>query len=204
MIAYVESNFVLEIALGQESSQPADEIVNLAEDGELKLVFPSFALSEPFTTLEHRTRERSRLYSSLTEHLKQLSRSVPHQADVLTLEPMLPTLLQIGRREDDRLAEITERLLTVGRSIPMDRQSFLLSRELRRRLRLSAPDAIILAAVLTDLAGQESNEQKWFFSRNWKDFADPRIVDRLHSHNCRYAENIANGLAEIRAALAQR
>lgn len=204
MIVYVESNFVLEIALGQESFRSADEIVNLAEDGELKLVFPSFALSEPFITLEHRARERNRLYSSLTEHLKQLSRSVPHQVDVLTLQPLLPTLAQIGLREDDLLAVVMERLLTVGRSVPMDRQNFPLSRELRRRVRLSAPDAIILAAVLTDLARQATHEQKWFFSRNWKDFDDPWIVDQLHGHNCRYVENFADGLVEIRAALEQR
>ncbi len=188
--------------MGQEFSQAADEIVNLAEDGELKLVFPSFAACEPFTTLEHRERERNRLYNSLTEHLRQLARSVSNRADVESLRPLLLGLPQIGQREDVRLALTVERLLTVGYSIPFDLDSFSLSRELRRRARLSGPDAIILAAILTDLNRQDPTERKWFFSRNWRDFAAPWIVERLRSRNCRYVENFINGLAEIRTALA--
>jgi basic membrane lipoprotein Med (substrate-binding protein (PBP1-ABC) superfamily) len=51
MIIYVESNFALEIALGQEQSASAEAILSLAEQGKIALVFPGFALNEPLTTL---------------------------------------------------------------------------------------------------------------------------------------------------------
>ena len=48
MIVYVESNFVLELALGQEGSVSAESILILAEQGDIEIVFSSFAISEPF------------------------------------------------------------------------------------------------------------------------------------------------------------
>lgn len=39
---YVESNFILEIALQQEQFLAADAIITLAEQGKMKLAFPSF------------------------------------------------------------------------------------------------------------------------------------------------------------------
>lgn len=54
MIVYVESNFVLELALGQEQAAFADAILNAAEAKKIELAFPSFALSDPFATVMHR------------------------------------------------------------------------------------------------------------------------------------------------------
>lgn len=51
MIVYVESNFVLELALGQEQSASAEAILALAEAKKIELVVLGFALSEPFLWL---------------------------------------------------------------------------------------------------------------------------------------------------------
>lgn len=45
---YVESNFVLEIALGQEELTAAERLLVAAEQGAIELALPVFALSEPF------------------------------------------------------------------------------------------------------------------------------------------------------------
>ena len=46
MIAYVESNFCLELAFQQEEEVQAEEILQLAEGGRFELVFPQFAVCE--------------------------------------------------------------------------------------------------------------------------------------------------------------
>src|SRR5881394_3448686 len=46
LIAYIESNFVLELALEQEEAPAAQKILELAEKGRIELAFPTFALSE--------------------------------------------------------------------------------------------------------------------------------------------------------------
>lgn len=50
MRVYVESNFVLEIALEQEQHRACEDLVRLAEDAAIELVLPSFALLEPYHT----------------------------------------------------------------------------------------------------------------------------------------------------------
>ena len=116
MIAYVESNFILEIALGQEQSQFAQGLVQLAERGDIEIAFPSFALSEPFSTISQRGRARRQLYSSLTNQLNDLARSLPHQSDVTCLRPLLPALTSVGIREAALLAE-TVALGPLGQSM---------------------------------------------------------------------------------------
>lgn len=99
MIVYVESNFFLEVALGQEQASPAEAILTLAEKGQIELTFPGFALSEPFATLMQRDRDRRRLRSSFTEMLHQLQRSEPHKQLVSDLQPVPIILTNIVEKE---------------------------------------------------------------------------------------------------------
>jgi predicted nucleic acid-binding protein len=79
VIVYVETNFLVELALGQEELRAVAELLDLAEQTAFTLVIPSFSLSEAFGTLAQRERSRRNLRSNLSEHLKQLRRSEPHQ-----------------------------------------------------------------------------------------------------------------------------
>lgn len=65
MIVYVETNFVLEVALGQEQAEAAAEILNRAEGGEIELAIPYLSLVEPFSTVTKRHRDRKHLSSAL-------------------------------------------------------------------------------------------------------------------------------------------
>lgn len=47
MIVYVETNFVVEIALEQEERGEASEIIALAEKGDVELAFPILSLRNP-------------------------------------------------------------------------------------------------------------------------------------------------------------
>lgn len=103
MTVFIESNFVLEIALGQEQSASAAAILQLAERTRLDLVIPTFALSEPFATITQRGRARRRLIHQLNTQLNELARSHPHQEDVSRLRPMPGLLAQVEKREMDLL-----------------------------------------------------------------------------------------------------
>lgn len=124
MIVYVESNFVLEIAREQEQAVSANTLLRLARDGEIELAFPSFALSEPFSTVMHERSERNKLYNSLRESLKELQRSEPNKQIMLKLEPVLVLLKEAVERDIDALHSIVEQILSVGRLIETDLSSF--------------------------------------------------------------------------------
>ncbi len=197
MIVYVESNFVLEVALGQEESPSAESILVLAEGSKIELVFPGFALSEPFATVTQRDRDRRRLRSSFTEMLRQLQRSEPRKQVVSDLQPVPIILTTIVKKEIDLLQSTVDRLLNVGKSIEIDGASFKQALMYQRNLDLSPQDSIIYAAVITDLQKRSHQEDKCFISRNWKDFRNPDIKSELESYNCRYAESFGEGLSYI-------
>ena len=77
MTLYVESNFVLELALGQEESEQADRLLVAAEQGTIEIALPAFALSEPFSMITQRARERGRLVQQFKAQVGQLARSSP-------------------------------------------------------------------------------------------------------------------------------
>jgi predicted kinase len=120
MIVYVESNFVLEIALEQEQSSSAEAILKLAESDTIELAFPSFALSEPFSTIMHRNKERADLHQSLMVTLRQLQRSEPNKQTILDLQPLLIILKNAVNREFDLLHSTVARLLKNGKTVELD------------------------------------------------------------------------------------
>jgi predicted nucleic acid-binding protein len=100
---YVESNFILEIALGQEQALAAEAILARAEQGGVKLALPAFSLSEPFHTIRQRGRNRKRLEDQVGEQMHDLERSMPHQQDASALSALAGILAQVDKRESDRL-----------------------------------------------------------------------------------------------------
>ena len=175
MIAYVESNFVLEVALRQEEAEAAEAILRLAEDRKLQLAFPAFALMEPFSTIRYHHVERQRLARSVDEQLKQLQRSTPHKQVAASLKRVPIALGEIYRTEIDLLEQTVGRLLAAGKPIEVNRSSFAEALGYERRYDLTPQDALIYAAVIEDLRQQDPTATKCFISRNWKDFSDPGI-----------------------------
>ena len=60
MNVYVESNFVLELALLQEQSASGEAILRLGEEHRVHLVVPAYALVEPYETLARRHKQREK------------------------------------------------------------------------------------------------------------------------------------------------
>lgn len=201
MIVYVESNFVVEIALGQEQAASAEAILALAESGKIELVFPGFALSEPFATITHRNRERERLSKTLADMLRQLRRSAPHQQTVSTLQSVPGILTDLAGKEMDLLQETVKRLLNAGRSIELNSRIFEQAIAYQFMFDLSPQDSIIYAAIIADLLNQTRKSPKCFISRDKRAFNDPNIMAELTSYNCQYAVNMSGTLNFIEHSL---
>jgi hypothetical protein len=72
---YVESNFVLQLALLQEFHASCDAIVRRCEGGAARLVIPAFCLIEPYGTLGRRHAQRERIKRDLDSEFRQLART---------------------------------------------------------------------------------------------------------------------------------
>jgi len=65
MIVYVETNFVLELALLQEQHESCEAIVQLCQAGAIRLVLPAYSLIEPYETIVRYLKNRTRVASDL-------------------------------------------------------------------------------------------------------------------------------------------
>lgn len=211
MIVYVESNFVLETALSQEQSVSAEAILSLAEQGKIALAFPSFALSEPFTTFMHRSGRRLRLYRELDITLKEIKRSESLRGIALSMETLVAALKLAREIEFDPLHAVFGRMLAAGRSIEIDSSIFSDALVYQDSLSLFSQDSIIYAAVISDLKKRPQAERKCFLSRDKHAFSesdDPllkkssknkfeagsSINAELKQHNCQYMGSFDNRL----------
>ncbi len=117
MIVYIESNFVLELTFEQEQALSANNILALAASKKIKLVFPSFVLSEPFEAVMRERRERNDLYNGLVKTLKKLQRSEALRKEMLDLESAAGILRDAYVRQINLLHSTFDSLLNVGENV---------------------------------------------------------------------------------------
>ena len=200
MIVYVESNFCLELAFQQEEEAHAEEILKLAESGRLELVFPQFAVCEPFSTLNRYENDRRQFINELNKQLSELNRSAPQQGVVAGTQPLVATLTRIGQDQTNRLEAVIGRMLQCGRSIPLTAPLFAAARHLEGQFDLSPQGAIVAASVLDDLRPQNAQpDSHAFLSRNSNDF-NPMKRD-FGTLGCRYIPKYEHGLQFIRSKI---
>lgn len=184
MTLYVESNFVLEIALGQEELVPAERLLAAAEAGAIDLALPSFSLTESFVRISRGIRDRQRLMRQFNTQVDQIARSTPHQAEVGALQSVPNVIATIDQRESDRLASTIERILATAKLIELESAAFQAAMGYRTRYALDLEDAVILAVVVADLTRWPGVGQHLFANRNRKDFDDPGIAADLKRLGC--------------------
>lgn len=204
MIAYIEFNFVLEMALEQEQSSAARSILFLAESRQIELAYPSFVLSEPFETIMRARRERKTTQKSLEKVLGDLERSEPHKQIMLDLKPAINVLGHAHVRQIGLLYTTFGQLVSVGRCIHIEASNFIEASAYRDSLDLSPQDSIIYSVMLADLKNQPKQEIKCFLSRDRKAFGNDdyrSIKVELEKHNCRYISSFTQALDFIRSSL---
>jgi hypothetical protein len=72
---YVETNFVLEMVLGQEQVGACERILSAMEIGAVELVLPAFSVMEPYRRLAARAHDRKNLTAGLGKERQRLLES---------------------------------------------------------------------------------------------------------------------------------
>lgn len=119
MIIYVESNFVLELALLQEQHISCENILDICEVGNAKLVVPAFSIAEPYEVLIRQHKRRSHLTNELKTEFTQISRSQPYQTQITSLQEITTLLLNSLEEEKQRLSQTRDRILNISEIIPL-------------------------------------------------------------------------------------
>ena len=198
MVVSVETNLVLELAFEQEERDAANAIVQAAENGEIELHLPAYALIEPLHTILNHDAERSAVTEALQKQAADLRRSAPDQATATAISDVALELGAVSDAQLDRLEAVQQRLIRCARQItPATAEILSRGRELERELALRPPDAIVAASVEADCRAFAA--ESILISRD-KDMLTPRVQEHFRDISCRVIGSFTDGLAAARAA----
>ena len=201
MNIYVESNFVLELALRQEQYKSCEKIISACQERKINLFVPAYCLAEPYEALIRRSKIRQDLKENVKYQLEQLARSEPYKEKVDALKDDLTNLLAGSSDEDnERLREVISIILSLAEVVPLDRSILANAIEFESNLGLSPQDSIVFASVMNHLK-IASEGKKCFLNRNSRDFDTPDIVEALDNYGCKMLFSFNNGYNYIQSQL---
>ncbi len=205
MRVYVETNFILEMALDQEDHASCEEILDLADQRKLVLVLPAFSLTEASQTLERRHEARAKLVADgeVGRELRQLQRSKPFHDKTKTVRDEIEVLFnESGERAQKNLQVLNARLLSIASILPLG--AAVIKKVENCPFRdIKVFDAIVLFSILADRADSSREpEQRCFLSSDGKAFDDPDIREALTAHNCKFFKRFPDAIRYIRSQVA--
>jgi len=198
MILYAESNFILELAYLQEEHEQCERILDLASAGHLQLIFPAFAIAEPYWAWVGRRKRRQTVHSELVKELRELGRSAPYAESVEQFTEITRALLVSGEDDKLRLDQTIERVLQVSTLIPLETGTIRMAIDIQITTSLGPQDSIVYASLLSDLGNVVRPEPKYFVTKNSKDFDNPDITDELSRLHCTLCTGFGEAYGNVR------
>lgn len=195
MIVYVESNFVLELALRQEQEAACAEILRLCETGRFRVLVPAYSIAEPYETLLRRRLSRQRMKETLDRELQQLSRTTAYSQQLAGFQGLTSLLTDSANEDLKRLEEVRSRLLACAEVIPLDGEALTAAARYQVAPGLSPQDAIVYASVLSHLA-RIQEPRSCFLTRD-SDFDDPDVTTELRALDCKLFSRFDTGLSYL-------
>ena len=196
MIVYIESNFVLELALLQEEHRSCEAIVSHAESLTIELAIPAFSLFEPYEVWRRRTVERTELHGRLVREMRQLARTEPYARGVEDLGDPASILVRSGDEDKRRLELTLGRILDCAVVIPPERETLRDAIQFQGSLDLSPQDSVVYASVIAHLSAAPPGP-KCFLNKDRRDFSIPDIREGLEQYDCRLITSFSGGLSYI-------
>jgi hypothetical protein len=200
MTAYVESNFVLELALQQEECDACSAIVELASQGRLVLVVPAFSLAEPHVAIAGKEKARNQLRRDLDAQVRDLARSKPHHTVPTDFAAFAAVLADSAQFERDGVRDSVLDLVQRAEVIALDAVILKSALDIQAEFAISGQDSIVLASVLAHLHAHRP-PQSCFLNRNTRDFDDPDIRKKLEDQGCMFFGKFGQALNYMNAQI---
>ena len=191
MNVYVESNFVLELALLQEQWKNCHSVLKLCAADRVHLVIPGYCLAEPYNALVGRQKRRRKVREDVESELKQIARTEIYQDRLEGFRELTNFLIKSAEDEDNRLLVECMGLLRSAEVISLDASVLAASTEFRQQHGFSPQDAIVYASVLSHLQIRRV-PVSCFLNRD-KDFGDEDVVEELRSYGCELVQDFDAG-----------
>ncbi|MEH1927673.1 PIN domain-containing protein [Nostoc sp.] len=191
MIIYVETNFLMSIAKGQDSQ--AQELLQNTPSS-LRLVVPSICFVESLTTLEQEEKYNLDFLRKLDIQINQAERDNSDNARLLlfSLEQSRTSFLERNNEVKERLDVAFNQLISKSEMITLS--TVIFQRTLNREIfDKHIIDRVILECIIFH-AGLHSNENKLFLSANYKEFGRREVIEVFRESGIQYFNKTQNFL----------
>ena len=176
---------MLELALLQEQFVSCEKLLNLCRSSDIALVIPAYSLAEPYETLVRRRKQRQQIKHDLDEELKQIARTATYTDRLRRFDELTALLISSADEDVRRLEDVLAKIIEVADIIPLEAPILAASIQYQQTHDFSPQDAIVYAAVVSDLRQRLPDDQSCFLNRNSKDFDDQNVVEELQNHRCK-------------------
>ena len=202
MVVYIESNFVLEMALQQEEFKATQQIMNLAHASQLEIKCPVFALIEPFWTIEKESKKRADVYNAMQTQSVHFQRSGLHQNIATLFENATQEMKKAITTEQEALNATIIVLMQSISTINITARVVEAAFKYKNDYKWGMQDAVIFASVIEDLQQQNSTELKCFVSRDIQAFGrlnayERQIKTELAGYNCQLKLSFGGALSFV-------
>jgi predicted nucleic acid-binding protein len=102
---YVETNFILELTFEQEQATSCEQILQLCEANQARLVIPAYSLAEPHEKLNRQAKNRTDLQQRLEAEIRQLSRTTSYTSRIQSIRDIASLVVQSNEEERQRFVE---------------------------------------------------------------------------------------------------
>ncbi len=195
MNVYVESNFVIELALLQEQRDICERILKVCGTDGVQLVIPAYCLAEPYEALTRRRKRRTKMKQELDAEFGQIARTETRVDRLRRFRDITELLTASIEEEEKQLDAVCSRLSDTAEVIPLDDDILAMSRECRSEHDFSPQDSVVYATVLAHLA-LNPGTRSCFIDKD-KDFHDRRVVEELAGYRCELLRDFGAGYGFI-------
>lgn len=196
MNVYVESGFIMTLALRQDDHQAARQIVQLAQANQIILKIPAFSFSEPLATVQYRANNRNRLVEELRKETRELGRTQSHQVMARELDQYIIQMTRIVQLHLDAIEAVVLELSRTATLLQLDPTVLARAASYKQTADLRLQDAIVLASILLDREHHQAQDPALFISQD-KDFQVPPVQDLLRLAGCRHIPDFTNAVRFI-------
>jgi predicted nucleic acid-binding protein len=193
VIVYVETNFLLELALQRDEAKQAQELLKLAEWGDINLVVPAFSLAEARLALQNMSDGRRRFNDSLRVQIDELARSAPYTKLADASAGLTNALISSGDIHAAALDVIANRLRAHAELIPLTGDIDLAMSPLDLALGLETGDAYVYASIVSHIATRPG--QRSILATRDRDFDVARA--HLNELQCRLFGRFADAVGHL-------
>ena len=195
----VETNFLVELILGQEQAAACEKIVAAAEQEKLVLHVPSFSLMEQLYRLTAVSIERDQLQGRVEKELKAAERETTDNSSLVQLKREFATVFaERSVIQQERMFATVSRISRTARIIPLLGTTWALASELNSTMSLTLPDAVVSASLLLQLEDLPAEEEKLFVSRDHKAFRQEGVKQLFKEKNCGVLLNFDDTVQKLR------